>query len=72
MPDLGKALVFVGLSLACVGAVIWYGSSRSWLRRLPGDIHARWGNTEVYLPLGTCLLVSAVLTLISWLIRGRR
>jgi hypothetical protein len=72
MPDLGKALVLLGLAIACLGALLWSGLGRSWLGRLPGDIHARWGNTSVYLPLGTCLLLSAVLTLLSWLLRGRR
>jgi hypothetical protein len=72
MPDIGKALVFLGLAITCVGAVIWSGIGRSWFGRLPGDIHARWGNTEVYFPLGTCILVSAVLTLLSWILRSRR
>jgi hypothetical protein len=72
MHELGKALVLLGLAIACVGAVLWSGLGRSWLGRLPGDIHARWGNTNVYFPLGTCILLSAVLTLLSWLLRSRR
>jgi hypothetical protein len=72
MPDVGKTLVLVGLAIACVGALLWSGLGRSWIGRLPGDIHARWGNTEVHFPLGTCILLSAVLTLLSWLLRGRR
>jgi hypothetical protein len=71
-PEVGKTLVFVGLAIACAGAVVWSGFGRSWLGRLPGDIHARWGHTEVFLPLGTCVLLSAVLTLLSWLLRSRR
>jgi hypothetical protein len=72
MPELGKTLVVVGLAVTCAGAVIWSGLGRSWLGKLPGDIHARWGNTEVYFPIGTCIVLSLVLTLLSWILRSRR
>ena len=38
--------------------------------RLPGDF--AWGksNVRVYLPCGTSLLLSALLTLVLWLLRG--
>lgn len=72
MPELGKTLVLLGLAIACVGAIVWSGFGRSWLGRLPGDIHARWGNTDVYFPIATCVLVSVALTLLSWLLRSRR
>ncbi|HTU01736.1 MAG TPA: DUF2905 domain-containing protein [Candidatus Sulfotelmatobacter sp.] len=72
MPDLGRSLVAVGLAIAAVGAIIWSGLGRSWLGRLPGDIHVRRGGTEIYFPIATCVLVSLALTLLLWLLRGRR
>jgi len=72
MPELGKSLVVLGLAVACAGAVIWSGFGRSWFGRLPGDIHARWGNTELYFPIGTCILLSLAMTLLSWILRHRR
>jgi Protein of unknown function (DUF2905) len=72
MPDIGKTLVVLGLAIACIGALVWSGFGRSWFGRLPGDIHARWGNTDVYFPIATCVLVSLALTVLSWILRGRR
>jgi len=72
VPDLGRSLVAVGLAIAAVGAIIWSGLGRSWLGRLPGDIHVRRGGTEIYFPIATCVLVSLALTLLLWLLRGRR
>jgi hypothetical protein len=71
MPDLGKTLAVLGLSVAVIGAVLWSGVGRSWIGRLPGDIHVRRGQTEFYFPIVTCIVVSAVLSLLSWLLRSR-
>jgi hypothetical protein len=71
MPDLGKSLVVLGLSVALIGAVLWSGIGRSWFGRLPGDIHIRRGQTDVYFPIVTCILISAALSLLSWLFRSR-
>jgi hypothetical protein len=69
MNDLGKFLVIAGLFLAAVGALLWSGFGRGWLGRLPGDIHYSRGNFTFYLPIVTCLLVSAFLTLLLWLFK---
>ena len=72
MQELGRFLVALGLAIAAAGVVIWTGIGRSWIGRLPGDVHFRRGNTEVYFPLATCVLVSLALSLLLWLVRGRR
>ena len=69
--DIGKSLVAVGLVIAVAGLLLWAGVGRSWLGRLPGDIHFRRGNTQVYIPIVTCLVISVVLTLLSWFFRNR-
>jgi hypothetical protein len=69
MSELGKFLVLVGLLIAAVGAVMWSGFGKSWLGRLPGDIHYSRGNFSFYFPLMTCILVSLALTLLFWLFR---
>ncbi|HZZ56237.1 MAG TPA: DUF2905 domain-containing protein [Opitutaceae bacterium] len=70
--ELGKMLVVIGLAVTVAGIVVWSGAGRSWLGRLPGDLHLRRGNVQVYFPLMTCLLLSALLTLLAWVFRGRR
>ena len=69
MNELGKLLVIVGLLIAAVGVLLWTGIGKGWLGRLPGDIHYTKGNFSFHFPIVTCLLVSAVLTLILWLFK---
>ena len=69
MNDLGKWMVVAGLLIAAVGALLWLGAGKSWLGRLPGDIHYTRGNFSFYFPLATCLLLSLLLTLLLWLFR---
>lgn len=69
MNELGKFLVVVGLIIVAVGLLLWSGFGRSWLGRLPGDLHYSRGNFSVYFPIVTCILLSLVLSLILWLFR---
>jgi hypothetical protein len=69
MSDLGKVLFIVGLVIAGVGLLLWAGIGRGWLGRLPGDIHYSKGNFSFYFPIVTCVIISAVLTLLMWLFR---
>ena len=71
MPSLGRALLILGLVLAGVGALLLL-AQRFALPRLPGDLAFRRGNVTVYLPLGTNLLLSIVLTVILNLLLRRR
>ncbi len=69
MSDLGKMLVVLGLVIAGIGILLWSGVGKSWLGRLPGDLHYTKGNFSFYFPIVTCLILSAVLTLLLWLFR---
>lgn len=69
MNELGKFLVILGLIIAVVGAMLWLGVGKSWLGRLPGDIHYSRENFRFHFPLVTCLLLSLVVSLILWLFR---
>jgi hypothetical protein len=69
MNDLGKFLVIIGLAIAAVGALLWSGFGRGWLGRLPGDIHYTKGDFSFHFPVVTCLLFSAIWTLLIWLLR---
>lgn len=65
MPDIGKMLVFGGIALAVVGAILW-GISRLGFGGLPGDIRYESGNTRFYFPIVTCIVVSILLTALMW------
>lgn len=61
---LGRLLIVLGLALAILGAAMAWGPRVPWLGRLPGDFVFGGGNWRVHLPLGTCLVLSVVLSLL--------
>jgi hypothetical protein len=63
-----RILVTVGAVLVVAG-LLWPWLSRLGLGRLPGDIRIETANGVFYLPLTSCLIVSAVLSLVIWLVR---
>ena len=63
-----RILVTVGAVLVVAG-LLWPWLSRLGLGRLPGDIRIETANGVFYLPLTSCLIVSAVLSLVVWLVR---
>lgn len=69
MNELGKWLVIAGLVLAGIGLLLWTGIGRSWLGRLPGDIHYTRGQFSFYFPVVTCVLLSVLLSFLLWLFR---
>ncbi len=69
MGGLGRTLILAGLALLVAGLVVTYAGRLPWLGKLPGDFTFRSGGVTVYIPLGTCLLLSLVLSLMSYLFR---
>lgn len=69
MNEIGKFLVIVGILLVVAGTLIWSGVGRGWIGRLPGDVHYSRGDFHFYFPIATCFIVSALITLILWLLR---
>ncbi len=71
--ELAKVLVVLGCVLAAAGLALLFGSSRGLglpfrLGRLPGDIFYQAKNSSFYFPVVTCVVVSALLTLVLWLV----
>jgi len=65
----GKILILLGLLLILAGVLFLYGGKIPFLGRLPGDIRIERENFTFYFPLGTCLLLSVLLSFILWLFR---
>lgn len=61
-----RFLVTLGLVLVALG-LAWPWMRRIGLGRLPGDIVIKGDHGSFYFPIVTCLIVSAVLSLIFWL-----
>jgi cytochrome b subunit of formate dehydrogenase len=70
MQQTGKILIVAGIILVIAGLVIYFaGNKLNWLGHLPGDIRIEKENVRFYFPITTMILVSAVLSLILYLIR---
>lgn len=63
---MGKTLVVVGILIAGLGVLTMAGLP---LGRLPGDLVFRRGNTSIYVPLATCVLMSVALTFLIIIFR---
>lgn len=70
-PDarIGWLLIAIGLMFALAGLVWLLGAWPGWLGKLPGDLRIERPGFKFYLPLTTCLLISLLLTALTWLLR---
>jgi hypothetical protein len=66
--DIGRLLIIVGAAILVVG-LFWPLLGKIGLGRLPGDIVIEREGFRLYIPIATCLLISALLTLGFWLFR---
>jgi len=64
MSDLGKWMLVIGLVIAAVGGVLWLLGRISFLGNLPGDIRIQTENFGCFIPLGTMILLSLILTVV--------
>jgi hypothetical protein len=64
---MARWLIILGVVLVVLG-LLWPWLGKLGLGRLPGDIVIERGNFRLYLPLGTSVVISLVLTAILWLL----
>jgi Protein of unknown function (DUF2905) len=69
--SIGLLIGVLGVLIVLLGVVVYYGAL-DWFGRLPGDIRYERGNTRVYFPLASMLLISIVLSLLLSLFRRLR
>jgi hypothetical protein len=68
---IGRLLIVGGVVIAVVGLVMVVAPNIPFLGRLPGDIRIENENVRVFIPLGTMLLLSIVLTIVLNVISRR-
>jgi len=66
---LGRPLIIMGLVLVAVGLLVSVAPRMPWLGKLPGDIYIKREHFSLSFPLATCVVISAILSFILWLIR---
>ena len=67
--ELGKALIVAGILLVAIGLLLTFGGKLNFIGKLPGDLRIERENFSFFFPLGTCLLISLLLSLIIWIFR---
>ena len=68
--DIGRSLILIGVLLIIAGLAVTFGGR--WplrLGHLPGDIAIQGKNSSFYFPITTCILLSVLLSLVTWLFR---
>jgi hypothetical protein len=65
----GKLLIILGLTLTALGLLLTFAGKLPWLGKLPLDLHVERDHFSFYFPLGTCLLLSLLLSFLLWLLR---
>jgi formate hydrogenlyase subunit 3/multisubunit Na+/H+ antiporter MnhD subunit len=67
--DFGRILLLLGGLLAVIGGLLYFGGKLPFrLGRLPGDVSYRAEHTAFYFPIVTCLVLSAAVSLLFWLV----
>ena len=69
MTEMGKWLITLGMVIAAAGIVLTFAGKLPWLGRLPGDIYLKREKFTFYFPLVTCIIISAIISFIFWLLR---
>lgn len=70
MKEIAKILMLGGGMVLVIGVLIYFaGDKLKWFGNLPGDIRVERTGFRVYMPIASMLLLSAVLSLLVWLVR---
>jgi len=65
----GRILIFVGIVIFAVDALIALLDKAVGIGRFPGDIVVRRRNLRFYFPVTTSIIVSVALSILFWVLR---
>jgi len=68
MGEVGRWLVLLGLVLVVAGLLAQSGAL-SWFGRLPGDLRIHRPGFSFYFPITSMLVISALISLVGYLVR---
>jgi DUF2905 family protein len=71
VPGLGWALIVLGIVITVAGVLILAGPRIPILGHLPGDIVIQRENVTIFIPLGTMVVISIVVSVVLMLINRR-
>ena len=66
MPQVGKVLIISGIVMLTVGVCVVYFSDKiKWFGNLPLDFSYKSDSTRFYAPIGSVILLSAILSIVA-------
>ena len=66
MPQIGKVLIISGIVMLAVGVcVVFFSDKIKWFGNLPLDFSYKSDSTRFYAPIGSMMLLSAILSIIA-------
>ena len=66
MPHIGKVLITSGIIMLTVGVCVVYFSDKiKWFGNLPLDFSYKSDSTRFYAPIGSMILLSAILSIVA-------
>ena len=69
MKSAGLFLIITGAGIVLVGSALYLGVNLSWFGKLPGDIRIVKPGYSLYVPIATCIIMSAAISLIVYLFK---
>lgn len=68
--QMGKQIILIGCVTIVVG-IIWllFAKHFQWLGHLPGDFKWKKGNSIIYLPIASMVLISVAINIIMWIVK---
>jgi len=67
MQDAGRFIIILAVVLFIVGVIVYTGLAPrifGWMGNLPGDIRIDNGDTRLFIPITTSIVISIILTII--------
>ena len=65
---MNRTLITIGIVILLIG-ITWPWISKIGLGKLPGDIIIEKGNTKIYFPITTSILITLAISLLLWILR---
>lgn len=72
MPEfhsIGKILIFFGIVIVLLGALLLFFDKIPFIGKLPGDIYIKRKNFTFYFPIVTSILLSIIISLILYFLK---
>ncbi len=66
--EFGPIIIGLGILTILVGLIVWSGGL-GWIGKLPGDIRIEKGNTRIYFPIASMILLSVIASVVMYLVR---